>query len=265
MSKVDMSNFIRYNLYEDDVTIVKQYGDYILKVCNMSQVRISGLEKQSKDSELFVESKYSKKNSVNAEKLSNNISRAKSKVLELALCNDWDYFVTFTIDKEKYNRYDLKTYRKDFSEFLHNFNRRRSKEDKVSYILIPELHEDGAWHMHGLIHGLQPTDLFINQNGYPSWKSYNDKFGFMEIDKVKSKERVSSYITKYITKEVDKSVKELGGHLYYSSNGLKTAEQLYRGKAKLLCDWDYEHPDGYCRIKTFDIRKDNYTDYLVLE
>jgi len=244
-------------LYDNDITIVKQIGDSKLKVVNMSSCRVSGLET---DKELT----FSEKNSVNTEKLSNNIVRAKTKVNELALCNPWSWFVTLTIDKEKYNRYDLKTYYRDFSEFLHNFNRRRPEHQKVKYILIPELHEDGAWHMHGLIQGLEKEDLYINEHGYFSWKSYDSKFGFISMDSIRDSDKVSSYITKYITKETDKTVTELGGHIYYRSKGLNTPIELYRGRAELLCPWDYEHPDGYCRVKIFDLDKDNYTDYLKL-
>ena len=75
---------------------------------------------------------------------------------------------------------------------------------------------------------------------------------------------MSSYITKYISKELGHISMELGCHLYYASNGLNVAEELYRGKAELLCDWDYEHPDGYIKVKTFDLDTDNYTDYLKL-
>lgn len=249
-----MSKLGRYNAYEDDITIVKQLGDF-LKIVNVSSCRIAGLE---------LDIEYTKKNTVNTVKLSNNIIRAKSRVLELALCNDWEYFVTFTINPDKYDRYNLKTYYRDLSEFLHNFNRRRLPDIKVKYILIPEMHKDGAWHMHGLLQGLQSSDLYINDNGYLGWQEYEHRFGFISLGKVKDNDRVAFYITKYITKEMDKTVSELGCHLYYSSKGLQSAEQLYRGKARLHCNWDYEHPDGYCRVKTFDLKTDNYTDYLEL-
>lgn len=252
-----MGSLGQHFLYQEDITIVKQLGDNRLKVVNMSACRVSGLE-------LDKEIEFSKKNSVNTEKLSNNIVRAKTRINELALCNEWTHFVTLTISKEKYYRYDLKVYYRDLSEFLHNFNRRRVPEQKVKYILIPELHKDGAWHLHGLIHGLQPTDLYINNNGYLGWKEYEKRFGYISLGNIKDSDRVANYITKYITKEMDKNVRELGCHLYYCSKGLKVAEELYRGRAELLCDWDFEHPEGYCRIKTFDLEKDDYTEFLKL-
>lgn len=243
--------------YDYNVTTVKQYNDNIYRVCTMPVCRNSGFEIEK-------DTKYTKKNTVNNNKLSNNIVRSRTTVQEYALCNPWTYFVTLTIDEKKYDRFNLKRYYSDFAEFIHNFNRRRTKENKVKYIFVPELHKNGAWHMHGMIYGLCPDDLTINQNGYFTWKKYNDKFGFMSIDKIQDIDRLSSYILKYITKDVEKSVSELGAHLYYASKGLVKAELVYRGQALLHCDYDYEHPDGYCKIKTFDTRKDNMMEYLEL-
>lgn len=243
--------------YDFNVTTVKQYSDNIYRVCTMPVCRNSGLEFDK-------DSKYTKKNTVNTDKLSNNIARSRTTVQEYTLCNPWTYFVTLTIDAKKYDRYNLKKYYKDFSEFIHNFNRRRNAEQKVKYVFVPELHKDGAWHMHGMIYGLNNDDLTLNDNGYYTWQKYNDKFGFMSIDKVQDIDRLSSYILKYITKDVEKSVSELGAHLYYASKGLAKAELVYRGHAYLHCEYDYEHPDGYCKIKTFDTRKDNMMDYLEL-
>lgn len=243
--------------YDFNVTTVKQYSDNIYRVCTMPVCRNSGFE-------LEKDTKYTKKNTVNNNKLLNNIARSRTIVQEYALCNPWSYFVTLTIDPKKYDRYNLKKYYKDFSEFIHNFNRRRDAEHKVKYVFVPELHQDGAWHMHGMIYGLCNDDLTMNSNGYYTWQKYNDKFGFMSIDNVQNIDRLSSYILKYITKDVEKSVSELGAHLYYASKGLAKAQLVYRGQALLHCDYDYEHPDGYCKIKTFDTRTDNIMDYLEL-
>ena len=45
----------------------------------------------------------------NDAKLDSNFSRARSMVLQYALCNPWDYFFTGTLDREKMDRYDLDT------------------------------------------------------------------------------------------------------------------------------------------------------------
>ena len=258
---------------------VKQLGDNKLKVTLMSVCRIAGYEPLEDtpvteyeplennpvtECESHEDNQIKETSNINTQKLANNLARARTKINELALCNPWDYFVTLTIDKSKYDRYNLKIYYHDFAEFIHNLNKHRSKENKIKYLLIPEMHKDGAWHMHGLFHGLHDDDLCVNKNGYLSWEKYEKKFGYISLGYVKDKDKVSSYIVKYITKDVGKNVTELGCHLYYASKGLKKAEILYRGHLELLCPWDYEHPDGYCKIKIFDIRTDNYTDYLIL-
>lgn len=43
-------------------------------------------------------------------KLNEAFCRAKSMVLQYALCNPWDYFFTGTLDASKFNRYELDTY-----------------------------------------------------------------------------------------------------------------------------------------------------------
>ena len=72
---------------------------------------------------------------VHSEKLSNNISRARSMVYEYAYCNSWDYFITLTISPDKYDRYDLKGYMKDLGKFINNYC--TNYHSKVSYLLIP--------------------------------------------------------------------------------------------------------------------------------
>lgn len=244
------------NLYEENVISIKSYGDNKVKITMLSKCRVSGLEK--------CEEQHVKKNSVNTEKLSCNLARAKSKVQELALCNDWEYWCTFTISPDKYDRYNLKAYVRDFTEFIHNLNKRREK--KIRYLFIPEMHQDGAWHIHGFIMGLSEKDIIANYNGYLTWKQYNDKFGFMSMSKIEDLERCSSYALKYMTKDASKNVSELGNHLYYASQKLNVAERIYKGHGVFHGTWDWEHPDGYCKIKTIDTRYQAIEEFVeVLE
>ena len=41
------------------------------------------------------------------EKLASSLSRTRRRVYELATCNDWDWFGTFTVDAASYDRSDL--------------------------------------------------------------------------------------------------------------------------------------------------------------
>lgn len=240
--------------YKHDVYTVKQLGEHTVKIAYCNTMREAGWE----DERVQV-----KKGSVNDEKLSNNLSRAKNVVKEYALCNPWDWWCTFTIDPQKYDRYNLDGYIKDFAKFLNNYNGYKCPEEyKVKYLLVPEQHKDGAWHMHGFIKGIKPDDLYINQNGYYSWRKYEKKFGFISMDRVKDMDKCSSYILKYMTKDKEKNVTEINKHMYYASHGLEKAVELYRGSAEYYGTWDWEHPDGYVKIKTLDVRKDSISDYM---
>jgi hypothetical protein len=171
-------------------------------------------------------------------KLWNSIARARSKILELGLCNEWDYFITLTIDPKKYDRHNLAAYYKDLGEWLYNY--RRKTGQKIDYVLIPELHEDGAWHMHGLIKGIPPGKLSLFKIGqhpkklvdarYLNWEDYARKFGFCSLGEVEDHAAVSHYITKYVTKSLATQSRRLGSKLYYRSQGLKEAEEVIRGK-----------------------------------
>ncbi len=234
---------------ERDVYTVKFYEQTnIIKLTYMPFCKSRGIESPQR--------KYSEKGSVNTAKLDNNLSRAKSKVLDMALSNPWDYWCTFTIDKDKYDRYNLKAYYEDFSEFIHNYNRRTETPFKVRYLLIPERHQDGAWHMHGFIKGIRLNDLYINEHGHLAWRSYEKRFGFISMDKIRSQERTSFYSLKYMTKDASRNVSELGAHLYYCSKGLKRAKMLYKGSD--VCfkgEWAYE--GDYCKIKNYNLSTDS--------
>lgn len=252
-----------YGLYDRNVTIVKEVGESI-KVVQLRSVRKKGLEgERGKKGEGKPKEKKS-----NYTKLEAATSRAKRMVKEYALCNDWDWFVTLTIDPKKFDRYDLKLYYKALGEFIHNYNRRCDEAHKVRFLLIPELHQDGAWHMHGLFKGIRPHDLVVpqfvpkgkslrmvrNTKGYARWTQYTAKFGYISMSRIQDKQKVSSYITKYISKGIAASVKEYGAHLYYCSKGLKTGTVIYRGiqPVTVTSGWDYERSDGFCKVKWYD-------------
>lgn len=248
-----MKSFTTKDPYQRDIFTVKQYGEHTVKIAYVQSMREAGWE-DLRD--------YKPKGTVNEDKLTNNLSRAKATVREYALCNEWDWWCTFTINAEKCERYNLEEFYKKFSEFIHGYNKRKMDEDKVKYLLVPEQHKDGAWHMHGFIKGIAEKDLYINNKGYMTWKQYENKFGFISMDKIKNLDRSSSYILKYMTKEDDKNVTEINKHLYYCSKGLNKSTELYRGSAQYYGEWDWVHPDGYCKIKTLDVRKDNIHDYI---
>lgn len=186
-------------------------------------------------------------------KLYNSITRSKQMVCELAKCNRWSYFVTFTIDKNKFDRYDLKAFMKAFTKWLGNYSDRKLGEgQRIGYLLIPEIGKRGAWHLHGLLRGLPKKHLtpFVGgkhpqrliDKGWLYWQAYADKFGFCCLDKVGNSEAAVWYSTKKITKSYATQMRGLGERLYYCSKGLKRSVEIERGYNLIpLVDYDFEN------------------------
>jgi hypothetical protein len=228
------------HLYYKDVVTLKRYGNR-LKLTMCKSMRKKGYEGGEKMA----------RGTANSEKLANNISRARNKVFEYAMCNEWEHFVTLTIDPNKYDRTNLKKYYKDLGEFITNENRKLEK--KIKYVLIPELHENGAWHMHGVMMGIPSEQLKKNKHGYLDWERYRNKFGYISIDPIRDKQKCASYLTKYVTKEMSNTISELNAKSYYCSKGLKVAEEIKKGRlCESLQDLEYDFQNDYVKIKWFD-------------
>lgn len=225
--------------YDRDVAILKKYGKkFKLSLCK--SVRRKGFE--------IIDKK--RITGINSTKLENNISRTKSKVFEYAYCNEFDYFVTLTINPAKYDRFNLSAYYKDFSQWLQNY--KKKYKTSIKYLFIPEMHQDGAWHLHGFMSGIIPEQLVINEHGYLDWELYKNKFGWISLDKIRNQEACSKYITKYVNKDLEDSIKDLNAHMYYPSKGLKRAVEVKRGTllADSIPSFDFEN--DYVKIQWFN-------------
>ena len=225
--------------YKRDQSILKVYGygcNKKIKLINLSCLRTSGIED-------VLDYGYIRC-TVNDEKLDDNIIRTKNKIFELAFCNPWQYFFTGTLNKEFYDRTNLEKWHKDLTQWLRDQGRKYG--NKIDFLLIPELHEDGqSWHIHGFLNGLSDEVLVQfrlgqrmgkalaekvkNGDTVYNWPAYQKKFGFCDLEPIRNYEAISKYITKYINKNLAKSVKELNAHLYYHSRGLKFAEVINKG------------------------------------
>lgn len=203
------------------------------------------------------------------------MSRTKAKIFELAMCNDWEYFVTLTLNPEYHDRSDLNHYKKKLSTWIKNYN--RLHDISIKYLLIPENHKDGNWHMHGLMMGLPIKYLreftigkklplkmiteITKGNTLYDWPAYAKAFGYLSISKIRNAESISKYITKYITKNLLQTRISLNDHLYYASQGLNRAKIIYQGQ--LSKDLKEDFGNEYVKIKTlrtFDEAIQYFTD-----
>ena len=173
----------------------------------------------------FIEYEYDEKNINDEESVLrsrlNSVQRTKAVVREYAHCNEFNYFVTFTFDSNKIDRYDYNLLKKRITQFFNDFKKRYQHNFK--YLIVPEFHRDGAIHFHGLLY-IDESELKINSNGYFTWSRYEKRFGFISLSKIVDKEKIANYIAKYITKDVD--IIEKYKNRYFCSVGLKKKELL---------------------------------------
>ena len=188
----------------------------------------------------------------NDNKLANNFSRARSMVLQYALCNPWDYFFTGTLDEKKYDRYNVDKFMNDLSQFVRD--KRKKYDAKFQVLLIPEHHQNKAWHVHGLIYGLPPDVLRpfrppepqkLIDGGFLNWEDYQHKFGFCSLGRIRDPVATAYYVTKYISKDLSSRAGDLGKHLYFHSRPLRKAEPVsdvyaYEPQLDAYCTHDYD-------------------------
>lgn len=170
-----------------------------------------------------------------------SFNRTKQQIYNLSRQCEWEYFITLTFDSAKADRYSFDDCMKKANEWFH-YQRKVYAYD-LQYLFVPEQHQDGAWHIHGLVANVGSMDI--------SWKGhYVDKkrlsdgrwvtlrepmkllevggwhYGFSNATEVVDVKRVSSYIVKYITKELCEVAK--GKKRYYRSQNIpKPKEDFY--------------------------------------
>lgn len=176
-------------------------------------------------------------------RLAASISRTKSRIYELAACNEWDWFFTGTLNPEWCDVNNLRLFRARLSQAIRDF--RKSSGCAVRYLLIPEQHKSGAWHMHGLFGGLPPEMLrklsadehlpyrllerIKAHDDVYTWDYYSKRFGYTTLTPMRNAAATAAYVTKYITKDLLSNTLDSKSHSYYASIGLKGAEIIAEG------------------------------------
>ena len=137
------------------VVTVKSYGDELFKVTYLKH-GISTRKKSIINYEGgLLQGGSERSPPEDVEKELCNLYRAKAAVKEYALCNDWSYFVTLTLDKRKQDRYDLDGYIKNLGVWIGNYNKKFGC--KLKYLLIP----NNTKTVHGICMGCSGVFLLI--------------------------------------------------------------------------------------------------------
>lgn len=172
-----------------------------------------------------------------------SLKRTRDKASDYAKSCEWEYFCTFTFDSDT-DRYDYDVVSKKMSQWLKNVKRLYCKD--LKYLIVPEKHEDGAYHFHALLANIGNLKLEKALNHQEFWNGKKNKYfmkplkrkgqqvynlvsfhgGFTDCTKVRNTKKVANYVLKYITKDLIQEVKSRKRY-WVSYNLDKVQEQTY--------------------------------------
>lgn len=220
---------------------LKEYpqGGYELMVCSEPVFRETGWEARERD--CAPRRRHDDDTSAGDDDRARR--RAAAKVREIALCTEFKYFVTLTLDAARVDRYDISAIMRKVSAWLDNNVRRHG----LAYVLVPELHKDGAVHFHGFFNAALPvTDSgtlsvpgskkprkprsgaqraeWLASGGHVVYNLLGWPLGFSTaIELYGGYAAAVGYVCKYVRKQQSK----IGGRWYYSGGKLGQPKVSY--------------------------------------
>ena len=169
-----------------------------------------------------IDDKMPKPQNKDTEVRDDSVRRAKTKIFDIAMLNDFDYFFTGTLDSSVIERDNPEAVSKAIKTFFKNMVCRYD----VSYLLVPEYHKDGKnIHVHGFIKGnLSLVDSGKRtKDGKIIYNWLDWKFGFTTVIPLTGdKLHAAKYITKYISKDF----KKIFGNFYYAGGPIVRKPQI---------------------------------------
>lgn len=232
----------QYNLKRVDYGKFVQYRIYDRPICKNEEQKEQKENKEQKQ-EVDKNDKTDKKDNKDTGQTNNfrseqvSINRSIQTVYKYAQANSWQFFITLTFKRDaKVDVYNYADCVKKITKWLNN---QRCKCPDLKYLVVPEMHKDGAFHFHGLIancDGLTFSDsgrVAIGNKAYKRTKENqhfptiynmdNWKYGYSTATTVVSSCKSASYICKYITKDLIQGIGKR--RRFYPSNNLDLPEE----------------------------------------
>ena len=171
--------------------------------------------------------------------------RAFRQCVEYGLNNDWQYFLTVTLDDKKIDsknhNYVIKKLRKDFAHIRERYDK------EFRYLLVPELSpQNDRLHFHGLVKfGKSLEELKKDgeikylgrnkkfKNRFYRYERFFKKYGASRLDEiVKDSPAIVYYIAAYLGKRKsdNRTIDKIGSRYYYNSKGLQAASRIKLAK-----------------------------------
>lgn len=162
-----------------------------------------------------------------------SVSRAKDKIRGYIMANDWQYWATQTFNGEVIDRYSLDDIIRRYGKRLRNLKARHY--DDLQWLIVPEQHKDGAWHLHMFMAGIPQDRVVWSGRDYYNKKNqfvrriynwldtidygFNDYMYIGDLDPLE-RYKMANYVTKYITKDLAQV--RFNKRMYWASRGLKS-------------------------------------------
>lgn len=187
--------------------------------------------------------------------------RAFNRVRDLVSCNNWKWFITFTLDENEISRTDYNDVIKKLNVWLSN----RVQRHGLKYVIVPEFHSDGAAiHFHGVVNELPKVVYSGKRKRYASGtkRVYNVAdwpYGFSTAIKCSGDgAQVGGYIAKYITKESRK----VGGRYFLHGGDLQEPQYFY-----FNCNYADVQQSNECSIESAGlqlkiVKYNHFNDFL---
>ena len=194
--------------------------------------------------------------------ITESLRRTRTTIFDYALSNDFEYFVTFTFNPKKIDRYSID---ETFNTMKYWLNRQKKHSPDFAYVIVPEFHKDGAIHFHALIRAyngdMKSTKVF--QNGKRVYNVTGFTSGFTNAQKMDdNQEKTAGYITKYITKD---TINRFNKRRYWASKNLQKPVKHYESLEVLnvsqyiIDDNIAYHSEDY-NISVYQFKRDSTVD-----
>lgn len=205
----------RIKEYPDGTKQAYVYNDAYFKDNTGYDQTTSGISICEKDLESI------EKDRLHSEHMS--LVRTRNQVKDYVLSNEFDMFWTLTFNNKR------ESDKVCFDRMSNWLKYMKKKYGLFDYIFIPERHEDGCIHFHGVTGAFKGVmvDSGVKLKGQIIYNCNEWNYGFSTVSIIRDKKRAASYITKYITKELSQDVVGKGKKKYWSSRGLRKPVETY--------------------------------------
>ena len=196
--------------------------------------------------------------------ITESLRRTRATIFDYALSNDFEYFVTFTFNPKKVDRYSIEA---TFNTMKYWLNRQKKHSPDFAYVIVPEFHKDGAIHFHALIRDynaeLKSTNVF--QNGKRVYNLTGFTSGFTNAQKMDdNQEKTAGYITKYITKD---TINRFNKRRYWASKNLQKPVKYYESLEALnirqyIIDDNISYYSDDHNVAVYQFKRDSTVDFV---